>query len=55
MEVYGNPPPEERGLCVISGVEMFVNQAVVQFELWTGAKAPRAVMRDVVLKELTRN
>jgi shikimate 5-dehydrogenase len=31
---------------------MFVNQAVIQFELWTGKQAPRAAMRDVVLKHL---
>jgi len=42
----------ERGLKTISGVEMFVNQAVIQFELWTGRAAPRAVMREVVLEHL---
>ena len=41
-----------RGLTTISGVEMFVNQAVIQFELWTGKKAPREVMRRVVLDHL---
>jgi shikimate dehydrogenase len=41
-----------RGLTTISGVEMFVNQAVIQFELWTGKTAPREVMRNVVLKHL---
>ena len=41
-----------RGLTTISGMEMFVNQAVIQFELWTGKKAPREVMRDVVLDHL---
>jgi shikimate dehydrogenase len=41
-----------RGLKTISGVEMFVNQAVIQFELWTGKKAPRDVMRAVVLEHL---
>jgi shikimate 5-dehydrogenase len=35
-------------------VEMFVNQAVIQFELWTGRTAPRAVMRAVVLDHLRR-
>jgi shikimate dehydrogenase len=42
----------ERGLKTISGVEMFVNQAVMQFELWTGKSAPRTVMRHVVLQHL---
>ncbi len=41
-----------RGLKTVSGVEMFVNQAVLQFELWTGKKAPHAVMRDVVFDHL---
>jgi shikimate 5-dehydrogenase len=27
---------------------MFLNQAVEQFELWTGQKAPAAVMRRVL-------
>jgi 3-dehydroquinate dehydratase/shikimate dehydrogenase len=38
-------------LCV-TGVEMFVNQAVAQFEAWTHKKAPRDVMRRVFLKRL---
>jgi shikimate dehydrogenase len=41
-----------RGLKTISGVEMFVNQAVMQFELWTSKTAPRTVMRNVVLQHL---
>ncbi len=41
---------EEAGCRVISGVEMFVNQAASQFELWTGKKAPISVMRKVVEK-----
>jgi shikimate dehydrogenase len=40
------------GLKTISGVEMFVNQAVLQFKRFTGAPAPMAVMRNVVLKML---
>ncbi|TWT80062.1 Quinate/shikimate dehydrogenase [Planctomycetes bacterium CA13] len=32
----------------IEGIEMFCGQAFVQFELWTGKKAPRDVMRKVV-------
>ena len=59
MDIVYNPlktkllaDAEARGLKTISGVEMFVNQAVMQFELWTGKPAPRAVMRDVVLQHL---
>jgi shikimate dehydrogenase len=32
----------------IQGLEMFLGQAYFQFELWTGRKAPRQVMREVV-------
>jgi len=41
-----------RGLQVISGVEMFINQAVLQFEQFTGASAPEEVMRRVVMEHL---
>ena len=59
MDIVYNPlktkllaDAEARGLKTISGMEMFVNQAVIQFELWTGKTAPREVMRDVVLEHL---
>jgi shikimate dehydrogenase len=59
MDIVYNPlktklltDAEERGLKTVPGVEMFVNQAIVQFELWTGKSAPRDVMRDVVLQHL---
>ena len=42
-----------KGLQTISGVEMFVNQAVLQFERFTGADAPIEVMRRVVMEHLT--
>lgn len=41
-----------RGLQTISGVEMFINQAVLQFERFTGAQAPVEVMRRVVMEKL---
>ena len=43
---------EAAGAATVSGVEMFVQQAVVQFELWTGQSAPVDVMRGVVVREL---
>ncbi len=43
---------KERKCRVISGVEMFIHQAVAQFELFTGQSAPEAVMRKVVLQNL---
>jgi len=59
MDIVYNPlrtkllaDAEARGLKTISGVEMFVNQAVIQFEIWTSKKAPREVMRNVVLEHL---
>jgi len=42
-----------RGIKTVPGIEMFVNQAVCQFEAWTGARAPREVMKQVVLEQLT--
>jgi shikimate dehydrogenase len=42
------------GLQVISGVEMFINQAVLQFEKFTGQDAPIEVMRKVVMEHLNR-
>jgi shikimate dehydrogenase len=40
------------GLQTVSGVEMFINQAVLQFERFTGEKAPIEVMRRVVMEKL---
>ncbi len=42
-----------RGLKTISGVEMFINQAVLQFRQFTGVDAPVEVMRRVVMERLT--
>lgn len=36
------------GCRTVAGLEMFLGQAYVQFELWTGQPAPRDVMRRVV-------
>ena len=44
---------EARGLKIVSGVEMFINQAVLQFERFTGVDAPAEVMRKVVMEHLT--
>ena len=43
---------KSRGLKVIPGVEMFVNQAVLQFERFTGVDAPGEVMRRVLMEHL---
>ncbi len=42
------------GARVIPGIEMFVNQAALQFRHFTGVEAPVDVMRQIVLKHLTR-
>jgi len=45
---------KSRGLAVISGLEMFVQQGARQFEIWTGKPAPEAEMLRVVELELRR-
>ena len=42
------------GRLCISGLEMFVNQAVAQFEIWTGRRAPRNIIRRTVVDRLGR-
>ncbi len=36
------------GCRVVEGMEMFLGQAMVQFELWTGRPAPAQAMRQVI-------
>ena len=43
---------KEVGCVTISGIELFVNQAVAQLDLWTGQKVSTNLMRDVVVKGL---
>lgn len=43
-----------RGIPVINGLEMFVQQGARQFEIWTGKTPPEAEMRRVVERELKR-
>ena len=42
-----------QGLTVISGLQMFLEQATRQFEIWTGATAPRTVMEKAAIEALT--
>ena len=42
----------DRGARVVEGLEMFLGQALVQFELWTGQPAPRETMRRVIEQRL---
>ena len=45
----------EQGKTVIPGLEMFIEQAARQFELWTGESAPRPVMQKAALEALNGN
>ncbi len=44
----------EQGKTIIAGLEMFLEQAVKQFELWTGEAAPRAVMEKAAIEALAQ-
>jgi shikimate dehydrogenase len=59
MDIVYNPlrtkllmDADDAGLLTISGLDMFVNQAVLQFEAWTKQAAPLEVMRRAVLERL---
>jgi 3-dehydroquinate dehydratase/shikimate dehydrogenase len=43
---------KEAGSVTISGIDMLVAQAALQFQLWTGKPAPVEVMRDAALSKL---
>jgi 3-dehydroquinate dehydratase/shikimate dehydrogenase len=42
----------QKGITTVSGVEMFLAQGVAQWEIWTGKRAPEALMRRAVLGAL---
>jgi 3-dehydroquinate dehydratase/shikimate dehydrogenase len=44
-----------QGLTVISGLQMFLEQATRQFEIWTGCPAPRSVMEKAAVEALSAN
>ena len=55
MDIVYNPlntrllqDAQTAGCRTIQGIEMFLHQAVGQFELWTGESAPIEVMRNVL-------
>jgi 3-dehydroquinate dehydratase/shikimate dehydrogenase len=43
----------QQGKTVIPGVQMFIEQAVRQFEIWTGETAPRSLMEKTALEALS--
>ena len=42
----------EKGIHVVTGIEMFVEQGARQFEIWTGKPAPEDEMLRVVVHAL---
>jgi 3-dehydroquinate dehydratase / shikimate dehydrogenase len=42
----------EQNKVLVPGIQMFVEQAVRQFEIWTGESAPRSVMEKAALEAL---
>lgn len=42
---------QARGAKIITGLGMLVNQAALNFEIWTGVKAPREVMLEALKRE----
>lgn len=44
----------QQGSTVIRGIQMFLEQAAQQFEIWTGESAPRVVMEKAALEALAQ-
>ena len=42
---------EAQGAKVLTGLGMLVNQAALNFEIWTGVKAPREIMMEALKRE----
>ncbi len=42
----------ERGCKVVTGVDMFIRQAAIQFQLYTGQPAPLALFHEVLQRKL---
>ncbi|XP_022745679.1 bifunctional 3-dehydroquinate dehydratase/shikimate dehydrogenase, chloroplastic-like [Durio zibethinus] len=42
---------EAAGAIIVSGVEMFLRQAIGQFNLFTGREAPKELMRKIIMAE----
>jgi 3-dehydroquinate dehydratase/shikimate dehydrogenase len=45
---------KEQGKTVVPGLDMFIEQAVRQFEIWTGESAPRPVMQKAAMEALAQ-
>lgn len=62
MDIVYNPletrllrAAREAGCTVVDGVAMFVHQGAIQFERWTGEKAPVQLMKKTVLEALGKS
>ena len=62
MDIVYNPldtrllkEARDAGCPTIRGLEMFLHQAVAQFELWTGQPAPVPIMRQVLESQFSRS
>jgi shikimate dehydrogenase len=62
MDIIYNPletkllrAAREAGCTVVDGVAMFVHQGAIQFERWTGKKAPVQLMKKTVLAALRKS
>ena len=44
----------QKGIEIISGMEMFLAQGFAQYEIWTGERAPESAMRRAVVSALDR-
>lgn len=42
----------QRGLKIINGLDMFVNQGALSYEIWTGKQANKAAMKQAVINHL---
>lgn len=45
----------EQGRTVIPGIQMFLEQAAHQFEIWSGESAPRSVMEKAAIEALSQS
>jgi len=45
----------DQGKIAIPGLDMFIEQAVGQFEIWTGETAPRSVMQKAAMEALAQH
>ncbi|EFK12020.1 shikimate dehydrogenase [delta proteobacterium NaphS2] len=55
METKMLKDARSRGCETIGGLEMFIHQGALQFQLWTGLEAPLKVMRAVVTNALSKS